>query len=83
MFKTYNTANDAFQMTVEDRLQGWQVQVSYWNGEDFETRYDRYAIAESLWEACFTALCEAGFDSETADWQLAEWEIFPPIDDEN
>ena len=82
MTKIYNTANDAFQMTVEPRLQGWQVQVSYWNGNDFEIRYDRYAICESVFEACSGALMDSGFDWEDAEWQLAEWEIFPPIDDE-
>ncbi len=78
----YNTTDDAWQVSVDNRLQGWQVQVSAWDGENFDVRYDRYAICESLNEAVIDALTASGMDWETADWQTAEWGILAPSDDD-
>lgn len=78
----YTTPNDVWQMTVDNRLQGWQVEVSYWTGEEFVSQYDRYVIAESLFEATYGALADASFDEDSIEWQLAEWGIFAPEDEE-
>lgn len=78
----YTTSDDALQVTTESRLQGWQVQVSKWTGENFDVLYDRYAIVENYWEAVIGGLIESGIEAEEADWQMAEWGIFPPNEDE-
>lgn len=82
MSKIYNTPDDLWQVSVDNRLQGWQVQVSFWNGDDFEIRYDAYAICESLHEAVIDAMMASGIDWEIADYQTAEWGITPPQSDE-
>lgn len=82
MSKIYNTPDDVWQITVDDRLQGWQVQISFWDGDDFETRYDAYAICESLHEAITDAMATVGIDWELADFYAAEWGITPPESDE-
>ncbi len=79
----YTTANDTWQMTVDNRLQGWGVEVSKWTGEDFDVRYDLYVIADNLFEATFDALITAGFPENNAEYQLAEWGIFMPEEDED
>jgi hypothetical protein len=79
----YTAENDTWQMTVDNRLQGWQVEVSKWTGEHFHVRYDVYVIAESLFEATFDALIEAGFPENNTEYQLAEWGIFMPEEDED
>lgn len=79
---TYLTPNDKWQVYVDNRLQGWQVQVSVWTGEEFDVRYDAYVIADSLYEAVTGALTASGMDWETADWHCAEWGIEMPNDDE-
>ena len=78
----YNSTDDLYQVSVDNRLQGWQVQVSFWNGEDFETRYDAYAICESLHEAVIDAMMEAGIIWELAENYAADWGITPPNDEE-
>lgn len=79
LIKTTPTSD--WQLTVERRLQGWQIQVSFWNGDDFITKYDAYVIAESVFEGAYTALAKAGYPDDI-EWQLAEWGIFMPDDDE-
>lgn len=79
MNKIYNTKDDIWQVSVESRLQGWQICVSRWTGDDFETFSDCYAIAESLHEAITDALTETGFwDWDSADYQAEQWGIFAP-----
>ena len=79
---TYTTFKDSWQLSVENRSQGWQLEVSRWTGEDFETLYAAYCIAESFFEAAFGALAKAGYPEDFIEWQLTEWEIFSPEDDD-
>jgi hypothetical protein len=76
----YNTKDDAWQVVVDNRLQGHQITVSFWNGDDFETRYDAYVIADSLYEGITDALQIAGMDWDTAEFQVNEWGITRPDD---
>lgn len=81
MSKIYKTKDDIWQVSVESRLQGSQVQVSFWNSEesDFAVLYDCYVIAESLYEAITNALIETGFwDWDSADNQAEQWGISAP-----
>lgn len=82
MTKIYSTPDNRYQMTVDNRLQGWGVQVSEWTGADFKIRFEKYVIAESLWEATYGALTSAGMDDGEADYQLAEWGICQPTDED-
>lgn len=75
----YLTPNDKVQVYVDNRLQGWQVQVSFWTGEEFDVRYDSYVIADSLYEAVTGALTASGMGWEEADWHCAEWEIISDL----
>ena len=77
------TPSHDWQLTVEPRLQGWQIQVSHWTGNDFETLYDAYAIVESVFEGAWTALAEAGYEEDFIEWQLGEWGIFMPEEEED
>ena len=79
----YTTQDDNWQMTVENRSQGWQIYVSYWNGEDFVSPYEAYVIADSLFEATYGALADSAFDEDSIEWQLNEWGIFAPDEVEN
>ncbi len=78
----YTTENDTYQVSVNPRPQGLEVQVSFWNGEDFITKYEQFVIADSWYEAITGALVESGFDSENADYQANKWGITPPDDQE-
>lgn len=82
MFAIHTTPDSTWQLTVESRLQGWQIQVSKWDGENFLTLYDAYAIVESVFEGAWIALSEAGFPENDIEWQLAEWDIFAPEENE-
>lgn len=83
MSKIYTSKDDLWQMCVDNRLQGWQVEVSFWNGSDFDLKTHAYIIADSLFEATFGALADANFDENSIEWQLAEWGIFMPDEDED
>jgi hypothetical protein len=79
----YATKNDEWQVTVNPRPNGLETQVSFWNGEDFEIRYEQFVIAESWYEAITDALVQSGWGWDTADYQVAqEWGITAPDDDE-
>lgn len=79
----YTARDDRYQVAVDSRLQGWQVQVSFWNGEDFEIRQDGYIIADSLYEAVSDSLVQAGLDWELADSYANDWGITAPDSDED
>jgi hypothetical protein len=78
----YTTENSTWQTTVNPRPQGLEVQVSFWDGEDFQVKYDKFVIAESWHEAITGALVESGWTWETADYQAHKWGITPPDDQE-
>ena len=78
----YTTKNSEWQATVNPRPQGLDVQVSFWDGEDFIVKYEKFVIAESWFEAITGALVESGFDWEAAEQQVNDWGITPPNDEE-
>ena len=78
----YSTKTNDWQVTMDARPNGLNVQVSYWDGEDFQVRYESFVIAESWYEAITDALVESGWGWDTADWQVAQWGITAPDDDE-
>jgi hypothetical protein len=80
----YSTKDDNWQVSIDTRPNGLDVQVSYWDGEDFITRYDKFVIAESRFEAITDALLEAGFGEwASVEDQATEWGIIPPNDEED
>ena len=81
----YTANNDSLQVAVHHYpVDGVQVTVSIWNGDDFVTKFDKRVIADSLWEAMGSAMTQGlDIEWEQADAQLADWGIFPPDDDEN
>ena len=79
----YTTKDSVWQATVNPRPQGLDVQVSFWDGEDFIVKYEKFVIAESWYEAITGALVESGFDWEAADHQVNEWGITPPNEEDN
>lgn len=81
---TATSKNDTLQVTVQQYfVDGVQVTVSIWDGEDFVTKFDKRVIADSLWEAMGTAMVQGlDIEWEQADAQLADWDIFPPEDDD-
>lgn len=80
----YTTDNDTLQVAVHHYpIDGAQIIVSKWDGEDFITLYDSRVIADSLWEGVIGALVEAlGIDSHEADFMCAEWGIYAPLEEE-
>jgi hypothetical protein len=80
----YTAQNDTLQVAVHRYpVDGVQVTVSIWNGNDFVTKFDKRVIADSLWEAMGSAMTQGlDIEWEQADYQLAEWGIFPPEDDD-
>lgn len=80
---TYKDASNDWQLHVDNRLQGWQIQVWRWTGDDFDTLYDAYAIVEGLFEGAYTALSEAGYPEDFIESQLGDWGIFMPDEDED
>jgi hypothetical protein len=78
----YKTKNDTYQVSVNPRPNGLEVQVSFWDGEDFIIKYEEFVIAESWYEAITDALVQSGFDWGTADWQTHKWGITPPEEEE-
>jgi hypothetical protein len=83
MSKIYTTKDDNWQMTVRNRSQGWQVQVTQWDGDNFTEHYDAYVIADSLFEATFGALADSGFNGDFIESQLDDWGIFAPDEGED
>jgi hypothetical protein len=79
----YLAKNDTWQVVIDPRPQGLETQVSFWNGEDFIVKYDKFVIAESWYEAITGALIESGWNWETADYQVNEWGISPPDNEED
>ena len=80
----YTTKNNNWQATIDTRPNGLDVQVSYWDGEDFITRYDKFVIAESRFEAITDALLEAGFGNwASVEDQVNEWGITAPNEEDN
>jgi cell wall assembly regulator SMI1 len=79
----YTTKTSDWQVTVNPRPNGLETQVSFWNGEDFEIRYEKFVIAESWYEAITDALLESGFgDWASVEEQATQWGITPPDDEE-
>ena len=80
----FSTKDDNWQVSIDTRPNGLDVQVSYWDGEDFITRYDKFIVAESRFEAITDALLEAGFGEwASVEDQATEWGITPPNDEED
>jgi len=79
----YKTKNDTYQVSVNPRPNGLEVQVSFWDGEDFIIKYEEFVIAESWFEAITDALVQSGFDWDAAERQVNEWEITMPDDEED
>lgn len=63
-------------------VDGVQVNVSTWDGDDYVTVYDTRVIADSLYEAVTGALCAAGVEWEQADYLVTSWGILAPVDEE-
>jgi len=61
------TKNDLWQVSLDNRISGLDVQVSFWNGNDFEDRYKMFVIADSWNEAITDALVQSGWSWESAD----------------
>lgn len=79
----YSTKNNDWQVSVDTKPNGLDVQVSFWDGEDFIVKYDFFVIAESSFEAITDALLASGFGEWDAVQEQAEkWGIFPPNDEE-
>ena len=80
----YTTENSDWQVSIDPRpIQGLGVQVSFWDGDDFQVRYEQFVIADSWYEAITDALVQSGYgDWETADYQVSQCGIFPPDDQE-
>lgn len=78
----YATKDDLYQVSVNPRPNGLEVQVSFWDGEDFQIRYEEFVIAESWFEAITDALVESGFDWDAAEQQVNQWGITLPDDEE-
>jgi hypothetical protein len=78
----YSTKSDDWQVSVNPRPQGLDVQVSFWDGDNFQVRYEKFVIAESWYEAITDALTQSGWGWDTADYQVSQWGIFPPNDEE-
>jgi hypothetical protein len=78
----YKTKDDTYQVSVNPCPNGLEVQVSFWDGEDFIIKYEEFVIAESWYEAITDALVESGFDWEAAEQQVNDWGITPPNDEE-
>jgi hypothetical protein len=79
----YTTENSNWQVSIDNRVSGLDVQVSFWDGEDFITKYDFFVVAESLFEAITDALLASGFgDWDTVEEQATKWGITPPNDEE-
>jgi hypothetical protein len=84
MTQIYTAQNDIIQLTIDDRLQGWQIHVSRWDGDYFVTLFDRYMIYENLREAVTDALGVAVCDWDEAEAIADDWGIFAPdLDEEN
>jgi hypothetical protein len=80
----YTTKDDNWQVSIDTRPNGLDVQVSYWDGEDFITRYDSFVIAESRFEAITDALLASGFGEwARVEDQATEWGITPPNEEED
>jgi hypothetical protein len=80
----YTTKDDNWQVSIDTRPNGLDVQVSHWDGENFITRYEKFVIAESRFEAITDALLESGFgDWASVEDQATEWGITPPNDEED
>jgi hypothetical protein len=77
------TKNDVWQVSLDNRISGLDLQVSFWDGEDFIIKYEQFVIADSWYEAITDALVQSGFDWETADYQANKWGITPPNDEDD
>ena len=76
------TKDDVWQVSVDKRVTGLDVQVSFWDGENFQTPYKMFVIADSWFEAITDALTESGWDWVEAQEQVNDWGITPPDDED-
>lgn len=79
---TYTTEDSLWLVSLDPGSQTLGVQVSFWDGDDFQIRYDKRVIADSWHEAITGALVDSGFEWEAADYQVSSWGITPPDDEE-
>jgi hypothetical protein len=64
-------------------VDGVQICVRQWKDDDWVEVVDSRFICESFWEAMFCALNDTGcWEDEAIVWQLAEWGINEPSDEE-
>jgi hypothetical protein len=76
------TADDLSVMVHHYPVDGSQITVMKYDGDDWNTVVDSRFICDSFWEAMFDALFQSGLNSEHAMWQLDEWNIQHPNDDD-
>lgn len=87
MYKTeYKTGDDNVIVNVTFYpVDGFRAWVMVWDDDNrsYHTAFDKRVIADSFWEGMLCVLTEAlDIESEQADYLLAEWDIFPPSDDD-
>ena len=80
----YTAQGNNLQVSVHHYpMDGVQVTVSIWDGNDFITKFDKRVIADSLWEAMGSALTQGlDIEWEQAESYLADWDITPPEDED-
>ena len=79
----YNTKDgDVSVMVHHYPVDGSQIAVWNWDGLEWNTVVDSRFISDSFWESMFSALSNAGWDSDAIVGQLEAWDILEPDDDD-
>lgn len=63
----YTSTHDQFQITINTfPVDGFQLSLSEWDGEDFATHVDKRYIGYTVYEAAISAMMEAQISEQNA-----------------
>ena len=69
--KSYTTKNDTNQVSVEQYpVDGFQLELSHWTGEEFEVLFNKRMIFYTLYEAVLQAFVET---TDVDYWKAMEY----------
>jgi hypothetical protein len=64
-------------------LGGVNVSINGWDGDNWQTLYDKLVFADNQYEAVYGALYQIGFTDEDCEWLCSDWGFELPDDEED
>lgn len=80
----YTSRNDTFQASIHHYpVDGFQLELSHWDGEEFNTLFDKRMVMYTVYEAILEAFTQNGVDYWKAQEYAEQMGIEPAFFDDD